>query len=101
MFEHMKFQGDQVVPRTDAGKIAVEILDLNNDEYLQMREEFTAIAEAFDGSLKRAKASADKLRSEMATTSSVAKKLQIQAKLDAVNKIVTKREEYLAQMCGP
>lgn len=37
MFEHLRFDGVRVVPRTEAGRCAEELLDLNDDETQQFR----------------------------------------------------------------
>ncbi|RQM44438.1 hypothetical protein EHZ19_28750 [Paraburkholderia bannensis] len=38
MFEHMKFVGYEVVPRTSAGRWTVDLLDLNDPEVVAFRE---------------------------------------------------------------
>jgi hypothetical protein len=38
MFAHLKFKHGEVEPRTEAGSFTVDLLDLNDPEYVEYRE---------------------------------------------------------------
>lgn len=49
MFEHLRFSGAVVEGKTQAGKVAVELLDLNDPEAVSFREFMVGAAEIFEG----------------------------------------------------
>ncbi len=48
MFEHLRFAGAMVEGRTQAGRIAIELLDLNDPAAVELRDFFIKTAEIFE-----------------------------------------------------
>jgi len=53
MFEHLRFNGAEVEVRTNAGRCAVDVLDLNNAKEVEFRQYMTMTVNALVGEAKR------------------------------------------------
>ena len=89
MFEHLRFDSSSVIPKSNAGQFAVELLDLNEPGTVILRETVVESVERWTREARRCAAGIQRLNSQLTQTSSsnakaAEAKIVLQGTLDAI-----------------
>ena len=100
MFEHVRFEGLRVVPRTDAGKWCVELLSLNDSEFLEYRELINGLIINTQLVYRGQIAVREKLAKKLERSADESERSAIASKVEELRIAEAKNREYLSRLTG-